>query len=185
MWVFGYGSLMWDGWEVEFGYVRQENATLRGYTRDFNKASVRNWGSPRNPGPTLGLDPSAESECIGRAFEFPESEKKNILRVLGKREGPSFLLEEKQVHLDSGDVVSAFVPVNDHSLNTFIGNRTLDQRASMALVAHGTDGKCVDYIKNIFHKLRDFEIYDQTVERFWSLVSDQLAAGQLSGDEPG
>lgn len=39
MWVFGYGSLMWDGWEQEFGCLRRCVAVLKGYRRTFNKAS--------------------------------------------------------------------------------------------------------------------------------------------------
>ena len=30
MWVFGYGSLMWDGWEQQFDGVRIDRAVLIG-----------------------------------------------------------------------------------------------------------------------------------------------------------
>jgi cation transport regulator ChaC len=38
MWVSGYGSLMWDGWEKLNG-TRDDGAVLRGFRRSFNKAS--------------------------------------------------------------------------------------------------------------------------------------------------
>ena len=37
MWIFGYGSLMWDGWESEFVCQERAMATLSGYRRAFNK----------------------------------------------------------------------------------------------------------------------------------------------------
>ena len=55
MWVFGYGSLMWDGWQTEHGCIRMVKATLRGYRRAFNKASVRNWGTRERPAPTVNI----------------------------------------------------------------------------------------------------------------------------------
>jgi hypothetical protein len=33
MWIFGYGSLMFDGWESGYGCVRREWASLSGYRR--------------------------------------------------------------------------------------------------------------------------------------------------------
>jgi cation transport regulator ChaC len=56
MWIFGYGSLMWDGWESEFACQERAMATLSGYRRAFNKLSVANWGTKDAPCPTLKLD---------------------------------------------------------------------------------------------------------------------------------
>jgi glutathione-specific gamma-glutamylcyclotransferase len=44
MWVFGYGSLMWDGWEQKLGGTHVERTVLADYRRSFNKNSTRNWG---------------------------------------------------------------------------------------------------------------------------------------------
>src|SRR4030095_13044058 len=82
MWVFGYGSLMWDGGEVEFGAARRERATLSGVRREFNKASWKNWGTRAVPAPTLGLVeeeraqfhcPHCDAEISGiTGQDFPE-----------------------------------------------------------------------------------------------------------------
>ncbi|RVQ67534.1 hypothetical protein EKN06_06125 [Croceicoccus ponticola] len=45
MWVFGYGSLMWDNWQTSYGGANGVLATLKGYERSFNKASKVNWGA--------------------------------------------------------------------------------------------------------------------------------------------
>jgi cation transport protein ChaC len=55
MWIFGYGSLMFDGWESGYGCVRRELAELAEYRRVFGKKSVKNWGTRECPGLTLNL----------------------------------------------------------------------------------------------------------------------------------
>jgi cation transport regulator ChaC len=54
MWVFGYGSLMWDGWEQALGGQRADGAVLPDYRRSFNKKSTRNWGRRRRLDLRLG-----------------------------------------------------------------------------------------------------------------------------------
>ena len=71
MWVFGYGSLMWDGWEKGFGCLRRSVVTLQGYGRTFNKASMKNRGTKHAPCPTLNLEKIEVGTCKGMAFEFP------------------------------------------------------------------------------------------------------------------
>ena len=82
MWVFGYGSLMWDGWERDFGGSRTDRAVLSGYRRSFNKKSVSNWGTSKSPGPTLGLEPDAAGECIRMVFEIPDAQRRAVEQML-------------------------------------------------------------------------------------------------------
>ena len=173
MWVFGYGSLMWDGWEHRFGCRRTMHAILPAFQRDFNKASVRNWGTRQDPGPTLGLIPAAEGECRGLAFEFSDVEREPILAALRAREGSSFELQNKDIHLVSCGRVTAVVPLNNQSSETFIGGQPLEERVQLALRARGKCGTCIDYVKAIRTKLVDLQIQDPAVEQFWRLVSEE------------
>jgi cation transport protein ChaC len=91
MWVFGYGSLMWDSWEIDRGCLRRMTGELRGYVRTFNKLSVRNWGTRPYPGPTLNLVAS-DFSCRAIVFEFPESRRAEIVAYLVQREGKNFTL---------------------------------------------------------------------------------------------
>jgi len=97
--------------------------------------------------------------------------------ILKKREGDSFMLEEKDVVLQSGTCVRAVVPVNepvnDSFKGTFIGRLPLAERARMAKLAYGSSGACRDYVKNIREKLVALAINDSAVESFWSAVSNE------------
>jgi cation transport protein ChaC len=172
MLVFGYGSLMWDRWEREFGCTKTEVATLHGFQRDFNKASIRNWGSKDSPAPTLGLAPSAQGECRGMAFEFPDAQQEAVLAALRKREGDSFALEPREITLASGSRVTAIVPVNDRTRRSFLGGRSLQERAQMARAARGDNGSCVAYVKGIREKLAALQIQDAAVDEFARLVEE-------------
>jgi len=172
MWVFGYGSLMWDDWEQRFGGVRVDQAVLAGHRRSFNKKSVTNWGTLNAPGPTLGLEPDRNADCTGTAFEFPEEQQVAVEGFLKAREGPSFTLTVLLVVLPGGQEVRALTPVNDRTKPTYIGNIPLMQRRDMARRARGTSGACADYVRNIHEKLTSLSIVDADVNEFAALVGD-------------
>src|SRR5439155_908174 len=81
VWIFGYGSLIWDGWESksERRCLRAARAELPGWRRVFNKKSVLNWGTRAAPCPTLNLEQAPAASCRGLAFEFA-----NDARFLGE-----------------------------------------------------------------------------------------------------
>jgi cation transport protein ChaC len=167
MWVFGYGSLMWDSWEGSFRCLRREEAQPQFSRRDFNKASVWRWGSPSAPGPTLGLEPDASGSCTGLAFEFPDDRPQEIIAYLKKREGADFILEQGTVTFHDGNSVNATIPTNNRSGPTYIGHKTIAERAAMAKLASGKAGRCSDYVANIRDELRKRGIDDLNVENFW------------------
>ncbi len=171
MWVFGYGSLMWDGWERDFDGQKHPRARLKGYRRAFNKKSTRNWGSQKNPGPTLGLEKDDDSECIGCAFKFADDWQQNINDCLKDREGPSFELKKQPIILADNKEVQAIVPINKRSASTYIGDLSLHEKAKMARLAIGSSGSCVEYVRNVRKNLVSLEVEDPYVEDFWEELS--------------
>ena len=140
MWVFGYGSLMWDDWEERerpIAGLRVDRAVLVGYRRSFNKKSVENWGTQEAPAPTLGLEPDQNANCIGTAFEFPDAQRTTIENRLRDREGKSSVFAELAVRLPDGREGRAVTPVNDRSKSTYIGDIPIAQRVSMAMNRSG------------------------------------------------
>lgn len=167
MFVFGFGSLLWDGWETELGCLSKTNANLKGYRRKFNKASVKNWGTKEIPGPTLNIEQEDSSVCPGLAFEFSEKDQKEILGYLREREGKAFPLQERTVTLEDGREVKAFVPIYE---GKNILNESLEELAKKACQAEGNSGKCADYVLNIETKLKALGIEDEEVSKMAELV---------------
>jgi cation transport protein ChaC len=165
MWVFGYGSLMWDGWEAAQGCIQRQGAKLSGYRRTFNKASVKNWGTKTNPCPTLNLIKTVSAHCHGMAFEFPDETQEKILAHLTEREGKGFKLLKLPVQLNAGGEITAICPVYEG--NNFILRDGIEQIAERVFQASGKKGKCVDYVKGIADELTRLGIDDPAVSELW------------------
>lgn len=159
MWVFGYGSLMWGGWENSFDYRRRVSAELPGYRRAFNKPSVRNWGTKLFPCPTLNLVAEPGAMCIGVAFEFPEGRRSEVEAYLLDREGRLFVLNELPITVERQKVnasVALFMG------RTFAPRKPVEIIADMRL-ATGSSGCCSDYILNVHAELARIGIDDPVV----------------------
>ena len=64
MWVFGYGSLLWN---PGFEPIEQMRADLPGYRRSFCMLSIHHRGTPEDPGLVLALDAGRDGGCLRRA----------------------------------------------------------------------------------------------------------------------
>lgn len=172
VWVFGYGSLMWDDWQSKYGALRTLKATLPQFCRIFNKASIRNWGTQDSPAPTLNITADPNGSCVGFAFEFLEENRDNVMAALREREGRNFCFEEGDITLEDGSHLKAIIPRYD-GLN-LIHDTSLARRAAMARRATGTEGKCADYVSNIAAKLTELGIHDRAVQEFSVAVRSRL-----------
>jgi len=172
-WVFGYGSLMWDGWETNYGCMRKTLATLDGYRRTFNKASTKNRGTKEAPCPTLNLEQHASGTCTGMAFEFPQERSKDMLAYLAQREGKDFELENITVRLQDGVDVQAKMPL--YKGVNVISGVTLQQKAAMVCRAAGSKSSGVEYVREIARLLARLNIDDAAVKELWHEVQKQSA----------
>jgi cation transport protein ChaC len=167
LWIFGYGSLMWDGWEKTYECTGRVIADLPCYRRIFNKASIERWGTKAAPGPTLNLVTAPHESCRGMAFKFPAPNGLAVRAYLEKREGPAFPLREHTIHISPIKQIQALVPMyeGDNLVNVI----NVDETAGMVCRAAGSSGRCMDYVKGIAAKLAELNIHDPA-------VTDLLAA---------
>lgn len=168
MWVFGFGSLMTDGWEKDFACIQRVTAELKGYRREFNKASVSNWGTRDCPCPTLNLVFEADASCIGIAFDFSEENRGEVEAYLARREGRSFKLSIVEVIAEGSGAVDALVPL--YAGRNII--RSLDMQAAIELVSYakGSSGKCTDYVVDVYEQLKNLGINDPAVTKMRDLL---------------
>lgn len=163
MWIFGYGSLMWGGWEADFECKRRATAKLHGYRRVLNKASVKNWGASECPCPTLNLVADPLASCIGVAFLFPERRAGDVESYLARREGRNFALVERMITLDDMQVLASTPLHTGKVLNMGPTNEVV----TAIKCAAGTSGLCRDYIAQVHAELGLLGIDDPSVTALW------------------
>jgi cation transport protein ChaC len=159
---------MWDGWETGRGSLRRVPAELSNYRRAFSKASVRNWGTAKHPGPTLNLVRAEAKSCYGMAFEFPENRRDAILGYLTEREGRGFALRELPIRPQGETETRAVVPLYEG--RNIIATDRVQDLAAMVIKAEGSDGPCTNYVKGISDELRRLNIDDPVVTELWRAV---------------
>jgi len=164
MWLFGYGSLMWDGWETEFGCRQRIAADLPGHSRVFNKKSLERWGTHDRPGLTLNL--ARAGHCHGIAFAFDDAARSNIEAYLSARE--TCAATEVPVAL-AEQTVGALTYIYDGP-RLIEDGLSLEARAGMILAAEGVAGSSYAYIKGVRAHLAELGVSDPEVEALWTAV---------------
>jgi cation transport protein ChaC len=170
MWLFGYGSLMWDGWEDAYGCLARTPADLEGHARVFNKKSLERWGTHARPGLTLNLTRHGTPSlaCQGVAFQFDDAARDDIEAYLCARE--TCPATEVPLRLPDGTEVGALTYIYDGPRLIEAG-LSLEARAAMILAAEGVAGSSYDYIKGVRAHLAELGVTDPEVEHLWRAVA--------------
>lgn len=145
LWVFGYGSLMWN---PEFPYLRRDVACLEGFRRGFTMASIHHRGTVEAPGLVLALDEMPGARCQGVAFEVPDEAYETTLAALRERELVSSAYVEMwlPVTLADGQSVTALTYVIEKTHAQYRGDQPLEEQAAIIARATGGRGKNCDYL---------------------------------------
>lgn len=161
MWVFGYGSLLWNP-----GFVPAEavTATLSGYHRSFCMLSIHHRGSVEKPGLVLALD-EADTECTGVAFRVEETEEDRVLADLRARELISSAYLEKHVPLalEDGREVEALAYVISRAHEQYC-QFDLETQAQMIARSVGGRGPNPEYLFNTAAHLVQMGIEDPDMD---------------------
>jgi len=156
LWVFAYGSLMWD---PAFHFDEVRTARLPGYQRRFCMKSVLGRGSPENPGLMAGLDHG--DGCDGLVFRVPGDLIDQETRIIWRREmllhayAPAFL----PVTTDAGGL-AALAFVVDPTADSYLPNLSVDETARYMATGVGVFGSSLDYLENLGEQLAALGIVD-------------------------
>ncbi len=156
LWVFGYGSLMWD---PGFPFTAARTAKLWGHHRGFCIWSHRYRGTPEKPGLVLGLMPGGS--CRGRAFRVRRADQAAVMDYLYRREmvtgvyRPGF----HRVEID-GERVPALAFVADPHHKQYAGHLSERQVVDIIATCCGARGPNAVYLANTVAHLDDLGIGD-------------------------
>ena len=130
MWVFGYGSLVWN---PGFAVAARELAVLPGYHRSFCMRSIHHRGTDEVPGLVLALDRAGDAACHGLALAVAAGHEDDTLAYLRERELVSSAYFEARLPLDlrDGRRVEAVTYLVDPDHVQYCGGLPLEEQAQI------------------------------------------------------
>lgn len=163
LWVFGYGSLIWN---PGFEFDERAIARLDGFARTFCMRSIHHRGTPQAPGLVLALDPADHAACEGLVLRVKRGTETETLDYLREREliSSAYLELTHQVTLADGRRVDAVTFVVDTDHVQYCGGLSLEEQAGIIATAIGGRGPNTEYLYNTAGHLTELGIHDPDLE---------------------
>jgi cation transport protein ChaC len=180
VWVFAYGSLIWN---PIFRHAERRLAVIHGYHRSFCLRS-RLWrGSIDKPGLVLGLDYGGS--CTGVAFRIPARHAVSELKLLWRREMvlASYAPRWVTARTRKGKVRAiAFIVNHDHPHYA----AKLDEQTMLEILATacGQLGTCADYLQQTVAGLEHHGIHDARLAKLHVLLKERQAQASAAASLP-
>jgi len=163
MWVFGYGSLLWN---PGFDVAEQVKARLTGYARSFCMRSIHHRGTDEAPGLVLALDEAAEAQCNGVALRVAPGTEDATLAYLREREliSSAYLERMLNITLEGARTVRAVTYVIDPDHVQYCGGLSLEEQARIIAQASGGRGPNAEYLFNTADHLHALGVADPDLD---------------------
>jgi len=160
LWVFGYGSLMWDP-GVRFAEVRR--AHVPGYARRFILKDLYGArGTFEKPGLMAALDEGPG--CEGLLFRIAREDIEEETEVLWRREqiGPAYKAVFVDAHTPERSI-EALTFVADHDAEMIDADLSRERQIEYVATGKGFAGTSMDYLRNVHQKFAELGIRDEEV----------------------
>ncbi|EEC77366.1 hypothetical protein OsI_16082 [Oryza sativa Indica Group] len=169
MWVFGYGSLVWN---PGFAHDARLVGFVRDYRRVFYQGSTDHRGTPEFPGRTVTLEHQPGATCWGVAYKIStEQDKQTALEHLEVREKQ---YDEKiylDLYTDSSpktpavkNVMVYLATTNKQSNQNYLGPAPLEEMAKQIYLAEGPSGPNKEYLFKLEDALNKIGVVDPHVQ---------------------
>ncbi len=175
MWVFGYGSLIWN---PEFPVAERRIARAPGWRRSFCMRSIHHRGSVQAPGLVLALDQAPGAHCDGVAFRVAPGAEAETLAGLRERELISSAYLEVTLALQAPQgALQALAYVIDPHHAQYCGGLALEEQAQIIAQATGGRGTNRDYLWSTTAHLAELGIADDELDWLAARVRALCDAG--------
>ena len=169
VWVFGYGSLMWN---PAFHHIERRVGTVHGFHRQFCLWTHLGRGSPERPGLTLGLERGGS--CHGIALRIAAEAVEEETTILWRREmlSGAYVPRWVRVHAEAGTVPAITFTIN-RSHPRYTGRIAEELIVEAIALATGPVGACADYLFNTVAHLEEVGVTDHRMRRLRDRVAER------------
>ncbi|MEM0949887.1 MAG: gamma-glutamylcyclotransferase [Pseudomonadota bacterium] len=159
LWVFGYGSLIWN---PGFPVAEKRIARLKDYARSFCMWSIHHRGTEEDPGLVLALDEHPGAACEGVAFRVSPDAHNPTLDYLREREliSSAYVEVVLPLRLEDGRTVDAVAYVMNRGHPQYC-QLSLEEQAKVIAIAKGGRGPNDEYLFNTAAHLAELGIADE------------------------
>lgn len=187
VWIFGYGSLMWNP-ALEF--IESCTGTLVGWHRAFCLRLTAGRGTVHQPGRMLALKEGGRT--TGVAYRLPEGSLEQELTLLWKREMITgcYLPTWCQLDLDDGRTVNALVFIMDPRHPEYESDTRAQVIAPLIAAASGPLGTNAQYLFSLEQELIKLGMQDDglndllvSVKNCWRIIFRMVCYGEDLPDE--
>ncbi|WP_300003067.1 gamma-glutamylcyclotransferase [uncultured Cedecea sp.] len=160
IWLFGYGSLIWN---PAFEYDEVVPATLKGWRRNFCLRLTAGRGTACRPGRMLAL--TAGGETTGLAFRLPDNNLEDELTLVWKREMITgcYLPTWCPLLLEDGRQVNALVFIMDSKHPLYAADSSAEAIAPLIATASGPLGSNAEYLFSLEEAMKVRGMHDEGV----------------------
>jgi glutathione-specific gamma-glutamylcyclotransferase len=177
VWVFGYGSLIWN---PAFHFTDRVVGTVYGFHRRFCLWTHLGRGCPERPGLVLGLERGGS--CRGVAYHIAPDAAMEELDIVWRREMISDAYVPRWVAVRTPmATVKAITFTINHAHERYARDLSDEEAAAAIAGASGFLGPCADYLINTVDHLAALGIHDRPLERLRDRVLAQAAAPSPPG----
>jgi cation transport protein ChaC len=179
VWVFGYGSLMWN---PAINVLESRKAHVRGYHRTFCLTVGAGRGTPEQPGLMLAIDRGGS--CSGVAHRIAENEVASELSILWLREMMSGAYEPRWLNADIVELGRrrALAFVSNRSHPRYEGQLAEERAARRIAAAKGLLGTNREYLYRTVDHLASLGIEDRPLRSLERQVRKFANEGNATGE---
>jgi glutathione-specific gamma-glutamylcyclotransferase len=174
VWLFGYGSLIWN---PAFHFTDRLTGTVYGWHRRFCLWTHLGRGCPEQPGLVLGLERGGS--CRGAIFHIAADAVDEEIAIVWRREmiSGAYVPRWVDVHTTLGTVRAITFAIN--RAHERYARYLPDERvAEVIATAQGWLGPCADYLINTVDHLAALGIHDRPLEKLRRQALERSASGQ-------
>ena len=174
VWLFGYGSLMWN---PAMHYAEKRGGRVLGWHRKYCLWLEAGRGSPENPGLMLGLDRGGAA--AGALFRVPADQARAELLLPFRRELFTHSYDPRWVSVATPDgVIRAVTFVVNRAAVRYVRRLDLELVAHHVATASGALGSCMEYLHHTLESLESLGLDDRMLRQVYRICVARAATNQ-------